>query len=110
MRLLPKSRRGRAAVAVGLAALLASGVYEYRPWEAHYRGRPTSWWAAWVCDPEFREPRPPAEKLWQEVRARVKGYRPTTTTVVSPLPPGDATAVPVLVELLEWPNAEARMW
>src|SRR5262245_14005064 len=48
MRLLPRSRRGRAAVAVGLAALLAvyRYVFEYRPWEAHYRGRPMTWWAA----------------------------------------------------------------
>ena len=46
MRLLPQSRRGRVALAAGLAALLALGWCEwYRPWEAHYKGRPTSWWA-----------------------------------------------------------------
>src|SRR5215213_7030611 len=50
MRLLPKGRRGRAAVAAGLAALLALGGYlvldEYRPWEQpRYHGRPVSWWA-----------------------------------------------------------------
>src|SRR5262245_54200488 len=46
MRLLPRSRRGRVAVGVGLATvLLAAGwCREYRPWEAHCRGRPVSWW------------------------------------------------------------------
>ena len=47
MRLLPKSRRGRVAVAVVLATalLLALGWCDwYRPWEARYRGRPASWW------------------------------------------------------------------
>jgi hypothetical protein len=46
VKLLPRSRRAQLALAGGvLAALLALGwCYEYRPWEAHYRGRPASWW------------------------------------------------------------------
>src|SRR5207237_359059 len=47
VRLLPKTRRGRLALAGGLLAalVLAGWCYDYRPWEARYQGRPTSWWA-----------------------------------------------------------------
>src|SRR4051794_16204633 len=48
MKLLPNSRPGGAALAVGLAASLLAlylFVFEYRPLEPHYRLRPASWWA-----------------------------------------------------------------
>jgi hypothetical protein len=46
VKLLPASRRGRVLLAGGVAALAAAlAVDWYRPWEAHYLGRPTSWWA-----------------------------------------------------------------
>jgi len=114
MRLLPESRRGRAAVAAGLAALLLALVwcYEYRPWEARYRGRPTSWWAAWVCDPEWRKPRPLWEKLREEVRVLLGGTRPLDLPAIPDLLEIDigSDAIPVLVELLEWPDDRARGW
>ncbi len=46
MRLLPRSRKVRVAVAVSLAVMaLGTCVGWYRPWEAHYRGQPASRWA-----------------------------------------------------------------
>src|SRR4051794_12911549 len=115
MRLLPRSRRRRVALAGGLAAVLlalAWYVFEYRPWEAHYLGRPTSWWAAWVCDPEGRKPRPPWENVRDELLARM-GVPPPPGLWAMPdlLRNGrDPEAIPVLIELLEWPNDEAREW
>src|SRR5262245_19289576 len=57
MKRLPQSRRGRVVGACGVAtAVLAAGwCYEYRPWEAHFLGRPTSWW-----ERELARPRSPA--------------------------------------------------
>src|SRR3954471_24126112 len=111
MRLLPRSRRARVAVATGLAAaVLALGwCREYRPWEAHYRGKPTSWWAAWVGDPEWRKPRPPWESLWVELRALLGG--PYLVDIPDlEMPPKGPEAIPVLIELLDWPNDKAREW
>ena len=70
MKLLPRSRRGRVGVvSVGLLAVMtvAGWCDWYRPWEPHYLGHPARWWAAWVCDPEGREPRPRVEELWEEL-------------------------------------------
>jgi hypothetical protein len=90
------------ALAGGLLAALLGGywyVFEYRPWEAHYRGRPTSWWAeeveraspwdgtvdhppwlSWLG--EFGLPLPERHRPW------------------SALADGEADAVPVLAELV----------
>jgi HEAT repeat protein len=112
VKLLPTTRRGRLALAGGvLAALaLAAWCYEYRPWEAHYLGRPTSWWdraltrvcegppqPAWPAalgihlpDPEPRFPPPPEDDP--------EGY----------LGRGGPDAVPVLIGLLASRNPVNR--
>src|SRR4051794_29783276 len=120
MRLLPKSRRGRVAVAVGLAALLlALGWCDwYRPWEARYLGRPTSWWAreyeGLVWEYQFLGPPenppilygvpPPREPAWWEQWLRWAGVRLPARPVDRRLLHGDPRAVPVLVELLRRPE------
>jgi hypothetical protein len=43
--LLPKSRYSRIVLVTTLAAALAAWCLWYKPWEAHYQGLPSSYWA-----------------------------------------------------------------
>ncbi len=71
MRLLPRSRRVRVAVAVTLTVMaLGAWVAWYRPWEAHYHGRPASRWAerylTWTLCVEVQEGwRSSYDESWQ---------------------------------------------
>src|SRR4051812_12536267 len=116
MRLLPESRWTRAAGAVALAALLGLGAYWYKPWEAHYRGRPTSWWAADILRWEEESlnlfasvylSRPPSEIA--DWLAWLTGNRELARHEDDlPLVKGDPAAVPVLTDLLKCPDAKVR--
>src|SRR5262245_37046630 len=107
MKLLPKSRRGRVAVVRGLVGArlaLYWYVFEYRPWEAHYLGRPTSWWAREYDEPYCPLPgRVGALGLLEEWLGRV-GIRLPGGPVDTRLLEGDPEAVPVLTELLRRPE------
>src|SRR5262249_27785148 len=126
VKLLPRSRRGRTALAGGLVAALAFAVWcdWYRPWEAHYLGRPTSWWdreaREWLNSAASAGPvalwvrRRPDTPLWREWLGRVTG-RPADTAInvdlreEMPLLRGDPAAVPVLAELLRDPDLKCRL-
>lgn len=118
MRLLPARRRTRVAIGVVVAALMASATYAYRPWESHFKWRPTSWWAEeimqWEESPsniqfsgmlqppdEFRR-RPTRVEAWLE-RIGIRG-----PSCDGPLPLANPAAVPVLCELLSHPDPEVR--
>jgi hypothetical protein len=111
-------RRKLLVVLAGLGVVCgALGVYVYRPWEAHYRGRPTSWWAWEVCRWVVYErtdgkrgitnpsPITPSDLL----RDWLSGA-PQRDTVFfgSPLMQGDPAAVSVLVELSRHLEKTAR--
>ncbi len=131
MRLLPRSWRLRVGLAaVALAALaLASWVDRYRPWEAHFRGVPTSRWASryagWKLDDQWfgrdsviwylrygQDPVPPP--FWHRWAAAV-GIHLTwdpAQQLVNPeseeLMRGDTDSVPVLLEMLRHRSPEVR--
>jgi hypothetical protein len=126
VRLLPKTRRGRLALAGGLLALLLGGywfVFEYRPREAHYKGRPTSWWArecsrlewggsvsAWRYLSLSYTPVPPDGldgAVWEQWLRQLGvplPFRPVDERLLR----GDPAAVPVLIELLRSPEDQSR--
>jgi hypothetical protein len=85
---------------LALAGLAGYDLLNYRSWEAHYRGRPTSWWAARlrVLPPQARA-RPDG---WYEPPAAPPGADPAPYHLILG---GDPAAVPVLVELLGQPDA-----
>ncbi len=143
MRLMPKTWKRRVAATVALLVLttLACKAIDYarwyRPGEAHYLGRPTSWWAThcqtgtldvqsfqasptgWVSYWNY-QPVPagqlyeqtggsyPAEPFWHEWVA-VLGIRLDRYDRESLwLMRGDPAAVPVLLELLGDPKRSVR--
>ncbi len=135
MRLLPKNRwlRVAAAVAVVTATLaLAYWVEDYRPWEAHYKGKPSSWWAGMLAvhtRTRFPPPPPPPSRWTDRLRGpfddvlKLSGYRKREQREAE-LPYlvcddvslevdelfVDPAMVPVLVELLEYPDSEMQLF
>ncbi len=114
MRLLPKTRGVRVALAVSATALAASWVWLYRPWEAHYRGRPSSWWSERLAETPFglipaRPTRTPVEE-WVNRALAPLGVRTGGNSSGLELGDGGAEAVPVLAELLRDPNPQVREW
>jgi hypothetical protein len=107
MRLLPRGRRARVALAGGLAAfLLALPVDWCRPWEAHYQGRPTSWW-----DRELtweREGRLADQPFWRGWLGKLGLPVPKQVSAEAVLEAGDPDAIPVLLELLRGPDLHNR--
>jgi hypothetical protein len=105
------------ALAGGLAALAALGAYwfvvEYRPGEAHYRLRPTSWW-----DRELTHSREEAERLrplqvseqFDAVARGGAGEGANPSDPWAELREGGAAAVPVLTGLLGSPDRQTRCW
>jgi hypothetical protein len=105
MRLLPARRRTRIALAVlSVAALATLAVFTYRPWEARYRGRPTSWWARKVSDLSAD-----ARPAWKQWLASARIDPDPTDDDGWGLVYGDSAAVPVLLELLRRPEVELRV-
>jgi hypothetical protein len=74
-------------------------VFEYRPWEAHYRGRPTSWWAEEIARASpwdgYVDHPPWLSWVGQFGLPLPERHRPWFA-----LAEGEADAVPVLAELL----------
>src|SRR4051812_1721083 len=114
MRLLPKSRRGRAAGAVGLAALVASGVYwyldEYRPWEQpRYLGLPLSWWDRELTRWRERGEPAPAPPGWPADWLRSLGVTPPAPAHPLTLFRDRSSApVPIFAGLLDSPDPRNR--
>jgi hypothetical protein len=71
VRVLSRSRRTPlilTILALVVAVLLASWCLSYRPWEAHYRGHPTSWWAAqYPAGQMEHDPPPPPDPQLQQL-------------------------------------------
>jgi hypothetical protein len=105
-RLLPASRYSRILVACALVAALVSWCLWYRPWEAHYQGRPSSHWAyvllAEVDGKPGRSGNATAtDSLLDSIR----------TVMNDAFEPGQASAAefePVLEELLRHRNPDVR--
>jgi hypothetical protein len=125
MRFLPGTNRTRLIVAaVMTAALLSAGLFIYRPWEARFRGRPTSGWArrceggfvgrapilclegsdlpGWFSHNEIPKP------FWYHWATAV-GIKTDLADSETPyLISGDPAAVPVLLELVKHPSPLVR--
>jgi hypothetical protein len=110
VKLLPKSRRGRLALAGGLLAALAAYWYgfEYRPWEDHFRGRPTSWWDRELAREWDGPTRPEGQPGWRERLARYGLATPAPGSPARALRAGDPAAAPVLAGLLESQDRRTR--
>jgi hypothetical protein len=126
MHLLPVRRRTRVALAVTVTALVAGATWGnwYRPWEAHYEGRPASWWArqypSWKLTSQsfvfsgkpvyfwLPDPGPPPKPFWFDwvtaIGIKADLTDPTRLTLLR----GDPDAVPVLRALLYNPLASVR--
>jgi HEAT repeat protein len=112
MKLLPRSRKGRAVAAGMLAAVLGLGgfwyVSEYRPWEQpRYHGRPASWWDREVTRqlPEHGGPPPvPGWRVWLALLGLLEAPR----NAFEELGECEPEAVPVLIALLDSPEAGTR--
>jgi hypothetical protein len=125
-------RRVVALLALAVLAAAASWCHLYRPWEARYLDRPTSWWAAaagrcrvslvpqhagpgWERPAViFHEPSPappdPLTSLAQGVLARLGVRRPPPTPGIWKLvDQGDPEALPVLLELSRRPEPRSRL-
>jgi hypothetical protein len=109
----------------GLAAAVAAGVgcwvYSYRPWEAHYRGRPTSWWARELVTAYEKERAlkdslikqgpnavAPPPQWWNEWLKLVGIQKELTGEELEAFLDPDPDAIPVLVELLRHPDGLVR--
>jgi hypothetical protein len=134
MRLLPKNRWGRRIVTVAaILATLALGYWVewYRPWEAHYKGRPTSRWARALLG-RRHSTRPPSslpapfgrwmDQLYDAFESVTNepetgewyggpnfGYVSVDGEVLDIIEfISDPALVPVLVELLDYPDGHIR--
>jgi hypothetical protein len=107
------------ALAGGLLAALLGGywyVFEFRPWEAHYRLRPTSWWAnevpGWLDASDYHSARLPDYEArlsqWEKWQLQLGLFSRKRHRERFQLLLGDPAAVPVLVELLRCPDPVAR--
>jgi hypothetical protein len=103
VKLMPATRRGRLALAGGLLALLlgaylAQEAYDRHKWdrrgEAHFRGRPTSWW-----DDQLTRRRDEPEPSWRTYLRRL-GLPVAESGPLAELRNGGPDAAPVLAELL----------
>jgi hypothetical protein len=109
----------------GLAAAVAAGVVwwvlSYRPWEAHYRGRPTSWWARELVAVYEKERAlkdslieqgpnavAPPPQWWNEWLKLVGIQTELTGDDWELLLSSDPDAIPVLLELLRHPDGLVR--
>jgi hypothetical protein len=118
MRLLPKDRRTRltlaAALTVLVVAVAAAWVAWYRPWQAHYLGRPTSWWADRLAVLSFDlfGPRPPRTlpEEWLNRALSSLGVRVDESLSGREVAFGEPEAIPVLLELLRDPRPHVRRW
>jgi hypothetical protein len=97
-----------------LVAVLAAWAHWYRPQEAHYRGRPTSYWAGlFLSNPELRCTGQYAP--YTTAPSRLPSLVPAFVQVwwdslfQPPRFQTDPDAEPVLAELLRRPNEELRL-
>jgi hypothetical protein len=110
MRRWPKRWPGRALLAAAVATVVASWTWYYRPWEAHFMGRPTSYWAGWAARQSTNFMLPPSPTA-TELRVN---------QILAPLGvqwhPGPSVwevrckpeAIPVLIELLANKDSHVR--
>jgi hypothetical protein len=124
VKLLPRSRRGKVALAGGLlAALLAAGTVDWwRPWEVRYKGRPSSWWEARACELVMQLDgggvfEPPTFGVWNFPRSGPWAWLARAGFPVEEWTGGewplrglldDPAAAPVLIELLHSRHTKAR--
>src|SRR5262245_50231760 len=110
MRWWPKTRKGRTALTI-VALLVGVWTYTYRPWQAHYLGRPTAYWAGRLASD--RNDRNKAwtsqTKQWLDQVLVPLGIEWTFSPAVEKLY-DEPDAVPVLIELLSDtnPHVQAR--
>jgi hypothetical protein len=123
MRVLPASRRIRFALlltAASAATIVTVWTRAYRPWEAHYRGRPTNWWARFIVDfdtkcrsydgfADEREHGSSSSRLvWEAGLAKIGVQWGLPDKELDLFYTDDAAAIPVLLELLRHRDREVR--
>jgi hypothetical protein len=110
MQVLPKSRRHSLFAGILVIAVLGTWVNATRPWEAHYLGKPSSWWADRI------RRRPTLHETLQSLGSWTKPLQvwfdgpPDLKKTLDDNP----AAVAVLIELLRHSDPEVRasaaMW
>jgi hypothetical protein len=105
--LLPEGRPFRVALAGGLALLAALFAFllvaSYRPWEARYLGRPTSWWEEALAREKGALGRASEWRRWFESPGPIE-----VGPHLRALRDAGPEAVPLLVELLSSPDLDTR--
>jgi HEAT repeats len=101
---VPKSRRGRFALAVALALVSLCWCAWYKPWETHYHGRPSSYWARILIAEHAARRRASATSTFLTSLENWFDRQFGSSRFDS----GDLDFAPILVELLKHPDSAVR--
>jgi hypothetical protein len=103
-----------------VAAIVTVWARAYRPWEAHYRGRPTNWWARFILvfdtrtrsydgfASERERGSSSSQLVWEAGLAKIGVQWGLPDKELDLFYTDDAAAIPVLLELLRHGDREVR--